>query len=189
MPNTINLRLLENRNIISEHNGIMMDNANAYKIIAGEDNATEFKIISKPSQYQSATYTVKMVNSKGYEILETPIINDSFVLPSGMAVAGYGKVLISAKMGTEIVPFMPLKLKIWETINGWELGVDIPTGGGSSITVDSEMSDTSTNPVQNKVAKKYVDGLFAQAQEAVAHSFEQVWSVLEIEVSDTLLGG
>lgn len=30
-------------------------------------------------------------------------------------------------------------------------------GGGASITVDDAMSDTSTNPVQNKVAKKYTD--------------------------------
>lgn len=29
--------------------------------------------------------------------------------------------------------------------------------GNSSITVDSEMSDTSTNTVQNKVIKAYVD--------------------------------
>lgn len=32
----------------------------------------------------------------------------------------------------------------------------IAMGGGSGI-VDSEMSDTSTNPVQNKVVKKYID--------------------------------
>ena len=30
-------------------------------------------------------------------------------------------------------------------------------GGGSDIVVDASMSDTSTNPVQNKVVKKYVD--------------------------------
>ena len=30
-------------------------------------------------------------------------------------------------------------------------------GGGTSITVDDAMSDTSTNPVQNKVIKKYID--------------------------------
>lgn len=29
--------------------------------------------------------------------------------------------------------------------------------GGGSGSVDSEMSDTSTNPVQNKVVKKYID--------------------------------
>lgn len=31
------------------------------------------------------------------------------------------------------------------------------TGGGGSIVVDSEMSNTSTNPVENKVIKEYVD--------------------------------
>lgn len=30
-------------------------------------------------------------------------------------------------------------------------------GGGASVTVDTEMSDTSINPVQNKVIKEYVD--------------------------------
>lgn len=32
-----------------------------------------------------------------------------------------------------------------------------PTSGGTTITVDSAMSDTSTNPVQNKVIKAYAD--------------------------------
>lgn len=35
--------------------------------------------------------------------------------------------------------------------------VDDHAGGGSSATVDTAMSDTSTNAVQNKVIKKYVD--------------------------------
>lgn len=30
-------------------------------------------------------------------------------------------------------------------------------GGGSDITVDAELSDTSTNPVQNKVVKAALD--------------------------------
>ena len=30
-------------------------------------------------------------------------------------------------------------------------------GGGGSITVDSSISSTSTNPVQNKIVKEYVD--------------------------------
>lgn len=40
----------------------------------------------------------------------------------------------------------------------------IGSGGGSggSVTVDSELSDTSTNPVQNKVIKKYIDDIIAQ---------------------------
>lgn len=32
-----------------------------------------------------------------------------------------------------------------------------PSGGGSSITIDSALSDTSTNPVQNKVIKSALD--------------------------------
>ena len=39
-----------------------------------------------------------------------------------------------------------------EKYDNGELG-----GGGTSITVDSAMSSTSTNPVQNKVIKEYVD--------------------------------
>lgn len=35
--------------------------------------------------------------------------------------------------------------------------VELSIGGGGSITLDSEMSDTSTNAVQNKVIKEYVD--------------------------------
>lgn len=34
---------------------------------------------------------------------------------------------------------------------------EIAVGGGGSITLDSEMSDTSTNAVSNKVIKEYVD--------------------------------
>lgn len=37
--------------------------------------------------------------------------------------------------------------------------VELSIGGGGSITLDSEMSDTSTNAVSNKVIKEYVDGL------------------------------
>ena len=40
-----------------------------------------------------------------------------------------------------------------EKLDNGELG-----GGGTSITVDTAMSSTSTNPVQNKVIKAYVDG-------------------------------
>ncbi len=36
--------------------------------------------------------------------------------------------------------------------------INIPTGGGSSVTVDSALSATSTNPVQNKVIKSALDG-------------------------------
>ena len=34
---------------------------------------------------------------------------------------------------------------------------------GDSVTSDTVMSDTSTNAVQNRVIKKHIDELFAQA--------------------------
>ena len=40
-------------------------------------------------------------------------------------------------------------------------------GAGSSITIDSEMSDTSENAVQNKVAKAYVDGKIGNIETAL----------------------
>lgn len=43
-----------------------------------------------------------------------------------------------------------------EDFSGWEL-MGTGAGGGGSITLDSEMSDTSTNAVSNKVIKEYVD--------------------------------
>lgn len=39
-----------------------------------------------------------------------------------------------------------------------EVTINIPTGGGSSVTVDSALSATSENPVQNKVIKSALDG-------------------------------
>jgi hypothetical protein len=48
-----------------------------------------------------------------------------------------------------------------KTINGQNVlgrgNIEIEGGGGGSITLDSEMSDTSTNAVSNKVIKEYVD--------------------------------
>lgn len=40
------------------------------------------------------------------------------------------------------------------------------SGSGTTITVDSEMSDSSTNPVQNKIAKAYMDSFKATVRTA-----------------------
>lgn len=41
-------------------------------------------------------------------------------------------------------------------------------GTGADITIDTAMSDTSVNPVQNKVIKAYVDGLIGDIDTAIA---------------------
>lgn len=46
-------------------------------------------------------------------------------------------------------------LKIYDGTD-W-IAISGASSGGTSITVDEAMSDTSTNPVQNKVIKRYVD--------------------------------
>ena len=45
------------------------------------------------------------------------------------------------------------------TINGTTIDIYIPTS--TAITIDTEMSDSSTNPVQNRVIKSYVDDAVA----------------------------
>lgn len=60
-----------------------------------------------------------------------------------------------------------------KTINGQSIegeGNITIEGGGSNITVDSELSDTSENPVQNKVVKSTFDGF---AQEVIRLHEEQ----------------
>lgn len=70
-------------------------------------------------------------------------VADKFVAMGDFELLDAQDVLVDIK-GT------PKRLQ--EAINNGELG-----GGGTSITVDTSMSSTSTNPVQNKVIKAYVD--------------------------------
>ena len=53
-------------------------------------------------------------------------------------------------------------------------------GGSSSIVLDSEMSDTSENAVQNKVIKKYVDGITGDIETALDNI---------IAIQNSLIGG
>ncbi len=40
-----------------------------------------------------------------------------------------------------------------------DFGENVNIGGGTTVPPDKQMSDTSTNAVQNKVVKAYVDGV------------------------------
>lgn len=44
-------------------------------------------------------------------------------------------------------------------------------GGGGSVTVDTELSSTSENPVQNKVVKEAVDGKISSPSNPTAGQF------------------
>lgn len=104
MPNIIELNLLSNKSIVATMQGYPLANENSYKIVAGDENATQFTIKSKPTDYENATYFVEMVNAKGYKVKTTQnseereeIKSDSFTLPVGMAVEGYGYISISCE--------------------------------------------------------------------------------------------
>lgn len=127
MPNIIELNLLDNKSIVAKKQGIPLANENSYKIIAGEENATIFKVVSIPNQYKDKSFTIEMVNAKGYGIAEAPIAdinNYEFYLPVGMAVAGYSYILFRCKYTENrkdvVVPFQPLKVKVWNTIPEWK---------------------------------------------------------------------
>lgn len=45
--------------------------------------------------------------------------------------------------------------------------VEIPTGGGSSVTVDSSLSSTSENPVQNKVINSALNGKYTKPSDGI----------------------
>lgn len=134
MPNIIELNLLSNKSIVATMQGIPLANENSYKIIAGEENATIFKVVSVPNQYKDKNFTIEMVNAKNYGINETQIKNISnyeFSLPVGMAVAGYSYILFRCKYTENgkqvVVPFQPLKVKVWNTIPQWQDYVDKTT--------------------------------------------------------------
>lgn len=133
MPNTINLRLLDNKQIKVEMQGIALAAENGYRIIAGEENTTQFTIASTPTQYTDYNYYVFCINSKGYKCPLDPsegtpvegeegdlLIGDTFTLPLGMAVEGYGYINIYAKDGTEKVVWQTIKVKIWQTFDHWQ---------------------------------------------------------------------
>ena len=63
----------------------------------------------------------------------------------------------------------------WVTISGSS------SGSGTSITVDSAMSDTSTNPVQNKVIKKYIDDKEINVSAEVDNAIEEKDDGLYVE--------
>lgn len=132
MPNTINLHLLDNKQVKVDMGGIPLGNENSYRIYEHEENVTQFEIVSKPAEYENADYYVIFINSQNKraflnDIIPDPvtddgqlIVDDTFMLPIGMAVKGYGYIRIYAIQGNERVEFQPIKVKVWDTVDTWK---------------------------------------------------------------------
>ena len=182
MSYTINLHLLDNKQIKVDKDGFPLGNENSYRLMEHEENVSEFHIASKPTDYQNADYYVIFINSQGKrafldDIIPEPItddgqliIDDTFMLPIGMSVAGYGYIRLYAIQGNNRIEFMPIKVKIWDTIETWrDYATDLDTlatqgwvrdyvaeHGGSVVSVSE--TGTSTDEVNyitiNGVEKK-----------------------------------
>lgn len=153
MPNTIQLKLLENKTVIAEINGKNYAYEGGYRLVAGETNATQFEIVSIPQQYKDFTITVEMQNAQGVSIDSVGVTNNRvFSLPPEMAVAGYGSMTIKAEQDGTTVVWIPLKLKIWD--DTWKPNVLAP----ALITVGSTetLPPGSNATVKNSGTNKYV---------------------------------
>lgn len=128
----ITINLLASRNSVPTLNDISLQlNQNEFFIVAGEENATSFEI-SYPSTYSSYEFYVELVNAAGAGINATKLEENSeadwiksateFVLPAGMAVAGYTKMSIMATDPNDPsvkVVWIPVKVKVHNTIPTW----------------------------------------------------------------------
>lgn len=121
MPNTIQLKLLENKTIVAELNGKNYAFEGGYRIIAGESGDTQFKIVSIPAQYKDYTISISMTNAQGETMPSDKIKlknNRQFNLPDEMAVEGYGSITIKATQGDIVAVWFPIKVKVWN--NDWK---------------------------------------------------------------------
>lgn len=153
--NTIQLNLLDNKTIAAYVNGYSYAYEGGYHIIAGEQNATRFEIVSVPQQYKDATFSIEAINARR-KVVDIKLEDNAFILPAGMAVAGYGQLLISCvymhrvdgEYIEENVFWLPLKLKVWNTRPDWE---------ENSISITQETLDrlkqaeSDINELQEKI--------------------------------------
>lgn len=120
----IELKLSDNKAVTA-----MVDNYPAayeggYRVIAGEQNATKFRLVYG-EKYADYAFSVDMVNSFGYgmRLEQTDIVGDEFVLPTGMATAGYGLIGISAvdkNNPQTVIKWENVKIKVWNSIPDWK---------------------------------------------------------------------
>ena len=67
--------------------------------------------------------------------------------------------------------------------------VDSKVASGSGVTVDTAMSDTSTNPVQNKTIKKYVDDHAVSLPLVLTYTYNQVTGAPYSEIRKAIESG
>jgi len=144
----VNIKLLESKNVHTTQNNVSLDAQNNYKVIAGEDNATEFVIEPESSIYdeQGYVFRVGMVNAAGGSLPPAVIENKTFTLPKTMAVPGYTHLYISATLGDVVVQWMFVKVKVWSYAPDWNADI--------SSTAEKIFGDVVNESLQNSTDAK-----------------------------------
>lgn len=154
MASTIQLFLLENKSIQAKVGGYPYSYEGGYNIVAGDQNATEFAIVSVPSQYADFDISLAMKNARGQNVKPPDIIDNKFMLPIGMAVAGYGNIVITLHKGSERAVFLPLKIKVANTDDNWSNGIingTIAIGAVETLPPDSEAYAVNVGTVNDAI--------------------------------------
>lgn len=111
----------------------------------GKLNVPSFAFPRIPVLFQRDN-TYYFLNTYSYDLLNSELEVELISIPNAQVHIESETVVELPSSGSGSAPS-----------SGGSTGGGGTSGGGSDIVVDSVMSDTSTNPVQNKVIKKYVD--------------------------------
>lgn len=179
--NTIQLKLLENKLIAAYVNGYDYTYEGGYNIVAGEVNATEFEISSVPDQYKEATFYLELKNSKKQIVNPPSIINNKFILPSEMAIPGYGQIVIKAK-------YFNTSYENYESVEGYLIS-------NKNFQLNIMGDDSPAIPEINKIYKDKFSGenyVWNGNNYVNISTFEEtvVWRPLKIKIwNDDIISG
>ena len=121
MANIVQINLLENKTAQALWNGRPIEYEGGYRIIAGENAATQFELTNVPKQYENVTFTITGYNAGKQVVTFDPVSKGgTFTLPVGMAIAGYSSLVFECVNGEEKrVLWTPIKLKVYNTNPDW----------------------------------------------------------------------
>ena len=138
--------------MVKSVNNIKPDsNGNVTITVSGGSNVTVDTTLS-------ATSTNPIANKTVYNALNNKLDKTAAVYEATKATQdGYGNVITSTyARKVDLASYVKTINNTAPDDNG-NVNITVSGGGGSNITVDAELSDTSKNPVQNKVVKAALD--------------------------------
>ena len=133
---------------------------NGLTIACGEGKYLYYKIVNGRSYYSSIEEVNKYLASGEYRLVFGYYIEN---------VSAYVTLYSAFPQ-----PSLYIKGDSWERL----LKEGDVTGGGADITIDSELSDTSENPVQNKVITAELDYFAEQVAESINSKVETINTML-----------